>query len=353
VRYGGLRRWSDAEIYYRRLIDLGYAGYVAYAGLIPMQVAQGKYSAAESTLAQFREAFPRNISVAWRTSLMAASRGDLAAARLPLQQELAARRGDPFVQWGVSMDLSAYDYAEGKIQSGERLLSQAFAAQEERGLLATETAFVAALARALSDLWLRDDPLSAVRNAEEALERYPIDPLDPADRPYLLMAQIYAQAGRPAQANEWLERFETETDEWRRKRQRVNYHEARGLTALAEERFDSAAVEFREAHEESANPIDQLFNLAVTFDRAGRADSAIAYYEEYLDTPYLFRTRTPPFQAVAYRSLGRLCEQQNQNARAAEYYSRFVELWQDADPELQPQVEDVRRRIARLVGEPR
>jgi hypothetical protein len=38
---------------------------------------------------------------------------------------------------------------------------------------------------------------------------------------------------------------------------------------------------------------------------------------------------------------------------AAEYYSEFVDLWEDADPELQPQVEDVRERIARLVGEPR
>jgi tetratricopeptide (TPR) repeat protein len=353
VRYAGLRRWSDAEIYYRRLMDLGYPAAATYAGFISVQFAQGKYAAAESTLAQFREAFPRNISVAMRTSLMAASRGDFDAARLPLQQALAAGRGDPLVQWGVSMGLSAYDYAEGKAQSGERLLSQALAAQEERGLLATETAFIAAMARATSDLWLRDDPAGAVRNAEEALVRYPMDPLDPADRPYLLMARIYALAGRPAQANGWLRRFETETDEWRRKAQRVDYHEAKGLTALAEERFDSAAVEFREAHEESANPIDQLFNLAVTFDRAGRADSAIAYYEEYIDTPYLLRTRTPVFQAVAYRSLGRLYEQQDDAENAAEYYNRFIELWRDADPELQPQVEDVRRRIARLVGEPR
>ena len=38
--------------------------------------------------------------------------------------------------------------------------------------------------------------------------------------------------------------------------------------------------------------------------------------------------------------------------RAAAYYNEFVELWLDADPELQPQVEDVRRRIANLIGEP-
>ena len=31
----------------------------------------------------------------------------------------------------------------------------------------------------------------------------------------------------------------------------------------------------------------------------------------------------------------------------------FIELWKNADPELQPRVEDARRRIAELVAEPR
>ena len=35
---------------------------------------------------------------------------------------------------------------------------------------------------------------------------------------------------------------------------------------------------------------------------------------------------------------------------AAWHYSAFVELWQDADPELQPLVDEVRQRIARLVA---
>jgi hypothetical protein len=33
---------------------------------------------------------------------------------------------------------------------------------------------------------------------------------------------------------------------------------------------------------------------------------------------------------------------------AIDYYNEFVELWKDADPELQPQVEDVRGRIVSL-----
>jgi len=39
--------------------------------------------------------------------------------------------------------------------------------------------------------------------------------------------------------------------------------------------------------------------------------------------------------------------------KAIDYYNRFVELWKDADPELQPLVRDVKARLARLVGEKR
>jgi hypothetical protein len=34
-----------------------------------------------------------------------------------------------------------------------------------------------------------------------------------------------------------------------------------------------------------------------------------------------------------------------------EFYSEFVDLWEGADAELQPLVEDVRGRIARLISE--
>ena len=56
---------------------------------------------------------------------------------------------------------------------------------------------------------------------------------------------------------------------------------------------------------------------------------------------------------LAYRRLGELYEAAGENEKAAEYYNEFVELWKDADPELLPQVEDVKNRIARLVGESR
>ena len=52
--------------------------------------------------------------------------------------------------------------------------------------------------------------------------------------------------------------------------------------------------------------------------------------------------------AASYVRLGELWEGKGDRAKAASYYARFVDLWKDADPELQPRIADVRRRLARL-----
>ncbi|MCZ6746746.1 MAG: tetratricopeptide repeat protein, partial [Acidobacteria bacterium] len=51
------------------------------------------------------------------------------------------------------------------------------------------------------------------------------------------------------------------------------------------------------------------------------------------------------------RRLGELYEERGDRQKAVEYYSRFVDLWTDADADLQPTVEDIRGRVARLVRE--
>ena len=53
------------------------------------------------------------------------------------------------------------------------------------------------------------------------------------------------------------------------------------------------------------------------------------------------------------KRLGELYEARGNREQAVEYYGRFVELWKDADPELQPLVRHVQQRMVRLAGEPR
>ena len=59
-------------------------------------------------------------------------------------------------------------------------------------------------------------------------------------------------------------------------------------------------------------------------------------------------TADPITLNVILRRLGELYETTGRRDRAIHYYARFVELWRRADPELQPQMTEIRRRIDRL-----
>jgi len=55
--------------------------------------------------------------------------------------------------------------------------------------------------------------------------------------------------------------------------------------------------------------------------------------------------------ASTYRRLGELYEERGEKDKATDYYGRFINLWKNADPELQPQVKEIKDRLAKLVGE--
>jgi len=54
------------------------------------------------------------------------------------------------------------------------------------------------------------------------------------------------------------------------------------------------------------------------------------------------------YLAGVRKRLGELYEAKGDNQRAASNYLAFVELWKNADPELQPKVQEARQRLARL-----
>jgi hypothetical protein len=56
------------------------------------------------------------------------------------------------------------------------------------------------------------------------------------------------------------------------------------------------------------------------------------------------------WRAPVVERLAQLHEARGERARASEYYRSFIELWQDADPELQPRVREARRRLAALTA---
>jgi len=88
------------------------------------------------------------------------------------------------------------------------------------------------------------------------------------------------------------------------------------------------------------------------FDEAGRADSAIVYYERSLTEPWNYRLwHDGSTLAPTHERLGQLYDERGDIENAALHYARFVELWADADPELQPRVRAAQARLEAIVRE--
>ena len=93
------------------------------------------------------------------------------------------------------------------------------------------------------------------------------------------------------------------------------------------------------------------FNLARAFDAAGKSDSAAVMFEQYLSTPYWLKTDAdmdPVRLPAIHERLGQLYESLGNTDKAVQHYRAFIELWKNADAELQPRVTDARKRLARL-----
>ena len=128
-----------------------------------------------------------------------------------------------------------------------------------------------------------------------------------------------------------------------------------GYEAQAEHRWRDAAMAFATyaSLRPSCSPCGTFYS-AQMWEAASEPDSAIAYYRRGADRPAVSHNDEDALlYPFALRRLGDLYEQKGDRKAAIDWYSRFVDLWHDADPDLQPIVRDVRDRLARLTAEPR
>jgi len=84
--------------------------------------------------------------------------------------------------------------------------------------------------------------------------------------------------------------------------------------------------------------------LARALYESGDLDKARKVFEK-ITLLTIGRLADGDLYAKAYYMLGKIAEKQRDQARAREYYGKFLEFWKDADPGL-PEVEDARKRLA-------
>jgi len=208
------------------------------------------------------------------------------------------------------------------------------------------------------DLVVKGPSPAALAQLDSAIARIPFKQLPMVDRPYLLAAGLLARAGEPEKARAMLARYHAEmTDTSIARDQQSNLHQALGEVELAAGNPQNAIAEFRRgdvgydgAPANECTPC-MFYDIARAYDAARRSDSAAVYFERYLSTPFWAKMDLPldPVRVPAIRErLGQLYESMGNTEKAVENYRKFIDLWKNADPELQPRVADARKRLARL-----
>jgi DNA-binding SARP family transcriptional activator len=347
---------ARAEKAFRRAIELDSLSPLSWQNLARVQYSQGKLDEAKETLRRFEFKVPEAPGIPLARAWLAFNRGDYDAAEASLKDYGDRRWGSLLYRGHTSRYLAHLAQVQGKLVEAESHFREAMAAFEEGDLP------VVYLARGVElgclQAWFLGDTARALETMAAALERHPLDSLEPVERPYRALAEFYAFAGAPERARATLGEWETVLrDLGPTPQEETRRRIAWGVVALAEGRAEEALAEFRSVQERSNTPIRQIPLLGRAYQLTGQPDSALAMYERFLAAPWYDRflyLDTPAhgrdhyWLPVAYERLGDLYEQRGDTARAIHYYGKLVDLWKDADPELQPRVEAARRAIEAL-----
>jgi tRNA A-37 threonylcarbamoyl transferase component Bud32/tetratricopeptide (TPR) repeat protein len=251
------------------------------------------------------------------------------------------------VEWGAQIQ-SALLRRAGRLRESWEATKVAERMGTARGVAAARNAslFQQASDRAI----FLDDVAGARRLLDSAIRRFPQESLPPLERYTDDFVMAAYHVGRT-------DLLKTVVDGLRRDdpdRMGIGggsrmLAEAELFLALSERRYADAMEAVRRS-DVGPQSKRSLVRLAKTFDAAGQADSALHYYERYVNSPSIDLTIWSEAQdlARARRQLGELYESRKEYTKAYEQYAALVNQWRDADPELQRIVRDVRARMAVL-----
>jgi len=321
-----------------------------YMQLVSAQVAQGHFADVRRTLDHMAQLAPDAAIRHWAQGFALNAIGDLDGAEHAYLDLGLSSRDPSFLQLARG-GLAGIAQTRGKLAESERQTRLALDVIERRGLPGSALASSAGLA--LQYVLFRGDTAGALRVVEDALRRHPLDSISPLDRPTAEIATVYAAAGQAARARQLLAAYEKQVPEGLR-RGRWEWYEAQGWTALAEGKGTEAVTAFTQGRLADNCPDCGAWEEGLAFEAAHQPDSALAAYQRAATTGSVWKPAGDMWgMAPSLKRLGELYEERGDKAKAIENYSRFIDLWKDADPVLQPSVREVKGRLARLAGESR
>ena len=352
----GRRDFSRAESLYRASIRKNPDLAVAYSNLLSTLAAQGKSDEMLPLIGEVRKRFPTSTLPASLdiNASYNAGRFDQLTAMLDTGRG-SSDRGVKRLATGSSLNFAIL---RGKLADARRYVREGIALDSANGVKPVPG--VHEFDDLYVDGWFHGPSAALIQRADSLVPALELTTSPYIDRQYTTAAIAYAMAGAPDKARMMLTRMRSEIKDTSVLRYREELiHGAQATIALSEKHGDEAVSEFRKADVLSdgpanSNPLTIEFNLGRAFDIANKPDSAIVHFERYLNIPYVARLAQDAFNlAGVYKRLGEMYEAKGDRAKAESYLSKFVDLWKDADPELQPKVKDAKDRLARLAASDR
>jgi len=371
---------DKTEQAYRAALDVDPDNFPAANNLTQLLNDQRRFAAAESVGLRHLDdpSFAIHFNVAG-AELGLGKLDDAAAVARAYELKAPGNPAAVILRAFVDENRESYDSAEGHIRSLNRqsldLSTQGwqtaslFALAQVRGRLGAAAAegrramdvserrglpgsyLGGAVQLATMQLRFEQSPALARRTVAAALARHPLATIPVEDRPYDSLIMFLAEAGDVDRARRLLVEYEAAVPEGIR-RSNTFRHAAVAAIALAEGRRADAIRSYRTWYDESGCARCGLYELARVYDQAGQLDSVLAISARADSTLGLFRLFEDLWSLPGmYKRLGELYEQRADSAKAREYYRKFVDLWKDADPVLQPTVRDVRHRLDKLTAE--
>jgi pentatricopeptide repeat protein len=352
VTLESLRQFAEAESLLAPGVRDGRVSRLTYSSLLMVFLEQGKLDDAATTFRLMHARFPEQRADATVEVQLAWARRDTpSATRIA---DSLSRSADPPTRDAARFYQAMLSATQGQLGAAAREVSGS-AQQSRMRINSVRPSTTLMLAK--WDAALANRPERAAMRLDSAVAEHPLGTGAEIDRPYLSVALAYAMAGRPDRARQVVKQFETEVRDTALKRSlSAELQAVRGEILMAENKPREALSAFRQSDTLSDGPAEGCIacfyaRLGRAFDKMGLADSATAMYERYLSAPSahgLVEDADPLLLAPLHRRLGELYEAKGDRSKAIAHYAQFVELWKRADPELQPQVADVKRRLEAL-----
>jgi serine/threonine protein kinase/tetratricopeptide (TPR) repeat protein len=336
----------------RSAIRLGVAAPATYMSAIPLEMQHGHRDSVRAMIDAFARSHSANPSLPLLRARYLMAVGELDSARTILTERIDAERGDDRVRAPLMEPLVSVLVAQGRLTAAESVLTR-LADVQAAAVAPSARAFAADLSAA-SVLTYRSelarnvlrDTAAAASLLDQAGERLPWEQRPSPAAALLTAATSYANVNRLTDAKQYWRRWEAVAGEAARADLPAPALAARAAIARAEGRTEDAIRDWQAARRKRGCTACYADDIAATFVRLVRPDSAVTYLER-ATVDSTFGVAPSPVRA---ETMARLYELLGQRDRAIASWRVVVRSWNAPDPVLQPRAKAARERIAALEG---